>query len=115
MTRRRLPNRRLSEVFEFKHVNPETRVADKHVATIGFYEDGEIGEIFIDTVKNESMMGILCHDAAVLISIALQNGATIEEMKNSVARTKNDAGAPQSVIGSVLDALARRQAEINAG
>lgn len=113
MARERLSNRRLSEVFSFSHLE-QTGASTPYVATVGYYDDLRIGEVFIDAVKNESAIGLLCHDAAVLISIALQHGASIEEMRGAIARTQNKDGAPQSVIGTVLDELAAKEKDIKA-
>lgn len=110
--RNRLPPRRASEVIEFTHIETNGNKSP-YVATIGQYPDGRIGEVFLDAPKKDSAVGILCHDAAVLISIALQHGVEIGEMQEAVARTKIEDGLPQSVIGTTLDVLksAEGQAE----
>jgi hypothetical protein len=112
--REKLPERRQSETFEIEHIET-TGARSPYVLTIGQYPDGRIGEVFVDSPKNGSTLGLICHDAAVLISIALQHGATIEEMRSAVARQSDEilaAGeAPQSVIGSVLDEIARKQVD----
>ena len=108
--RMRLPNRRRSEVIEVKHTETNGSKTP-YVLTAGFYEDDRVGEVFIDAPKADSTLGIICHDSAVLISIALQHGATVKEMQASVARTKLKGGLPQSVIGTVLDVLARVEKE----
>lgn len=106
----RLPGRRASEVLEFHHIEANGNKSP-FTSTIGFYADGRIGEMFIYAQKADSAIGLICHDAAVLISIALQCGATIEELRSSVARTSIEGGRPQSIIGTALDVLAAREAE----
>lgn len=117
MTRERLPQRRRTETFDIQHVET-SGASSPYVLSVGLYDNGRIGEVFIDSPKNGSTLGLICHDAAVLISIALQHGASIEELRSSVARQSDDilspGGLPQSVIGSVLDELARKQEEYDA-
>ena len=106
--RERLRHRRYSEVVEFDHFEVNGS-RTPYTSTIGYYEDGRIGEMFIYAQKGDSAIGLICHDAAVLISIALQYGASITEMQDAVARTQTDAGRPQSVIGTALDVLAEEE------
>lgn len=108
--RERLPGRRPSEVIEFNHIETNGN-RSPFVATVGRYLDGRVGEVFLDAPRADSAVGILCHDAAVVMSIALQHGASIQELKDSVARTKLEAGQPQSVIGSALDVIAETMKE----
>ncbi len=112
--RERLPDRRASEVMEFNHIETNGNKSP-FTSTVGFYPDGRIGEMFIYAQKSDSAIGLICHDAAVLISIALQCGATIDELRASVARTAMDGGKPQSIIGTALDVLAVREAENGEG
>jgi hypothetical protein len=55
-------------------------------ATIGFYDDGRPGEIFLTNHKAGSMAGILASDSAVLRSIALQHGVPIETLRHALMR-----------------------------
>lgn len=116
--RERLPSRRRSETFDIVHEDT-SGAKSPYLLTVGLYDDDRIGEVFIDSPKNGSTLGLICHDAAVVISIALQHGASIEELRASVARQSDDilanGHAPQSVIGSVLDEMARKQGDYHAG
>lgn len=116
--RERLPSRRRSETFDIVHEDT-SGAKSPYLLTVGLYDDDRIGEVFIDSPKNGSTLGLICHDAAVVISIALQHGASIEELRASVARQSDEilseGLAPQSVIGSVLDEMARKQEEYHAG
>jgi hypothetical protein len=101
MTRENLPQRRANETFEFVHP-PGT--ATRYSATLGFYDDGRIGEIFIDGAKVGSDAEINTSDAAVLMSIALQHGATVSVLRHAVSR--NSQGVALGVMGALLDVLA---------
>ena len=48
-----LPNRRRSETFEFEAGVPG-QPSQHYVATLGFYPDGRVGEIFIHAAKSGS-------------------------------------------------------------
>jgi len=73
-------------------------------ATIGFGDDRKPLEIFLDTPKT-SPMSELARDTALLISLALQYGITIEQMRAGVGR--DESGKPHTIAGEALDALAR--------
>ncbi|BCH33212.1 hypothetical protein MesoLjLc_51420 [Mesorhizobium sp. L-8-10] len=103
-----MPPRRPSRVVGFEHTEANGNKS-KFVGTFGFYLDGRLGEVFIDAPKNDSQIGAICHDAAVVLSIALQHGASIAELRDAVARTKLERGQPQSVIGTVIDVMAKEE------
>ncbi len=101
MPREVLPKRRFTETRDFMHQN------DPYTLSIGYFEDGRPAEVFINHKMNESALGVLAHDAAVLISIALQHGSSVRELRAAIARTENEVDSPpQSVVGTVLDILA---------
>ncbi len=78
-----------------------------HFATVGYYDDGTVGEIFLDSKKMATDVANLARDCALILSIALQYSVPIEEMRASVGRTED--GLPHTVIGSALDLLAGEQ------
>lgn len=98
MTRELLPQRRGGLNFEFVHRN----IA--YTATIGFYEDGRIAEIFVSGTKAGTDVQIVANEAAVAISIALQYGCPMETIREAVPR--NEDGTPQGLSGALLDAAA---------
>ena len=100
--REKLPMRRSSEVIGFHHISPLGHPAP-YTATIGYYNDGRVGEVFVDGKMLSSEAGALAQDAAVLISIALQHGVPIDEMQAAMGRGQDDR--PHSIIGSTLDLL----------
>ncbi len=102
--REKLPVRRLAHVVDFTH-QMSRGSAQPMTATIGYFDDGRVAEIFIDPPKLSNDAANLARDIAVLISIALQHGVPVEEMRAAVGRTEE--GEPHSIAGSALDLLAR--------
>lgn len=121
--RERLPERRASAAIAVVHVwAPGTaqEIAEPLLVTIGRYPDGRIGEVFIDSVAEAkgrlaTRVTDLQKDVAVLISIALQHGAPIEELRAAVGHAEiNIMGRvqrmPATIAGTVLDAVAEESA-----
>jgi hypothetical protein len=96
--RERLPNRRsaISSSFE--------RDGACFEMTAGFYPDGRPGEIFLNADRANSLLDFLMSDAAILASIALQYGATLDELRHALKR--DSRGEPVSPIGAALDRIA---------
>ncbi|MGV8169471.1 MAG: vitamin B12-dependent ribonucleotide reductase, partial [Candidatus Nanoarchaeia archaeon] len=63
----------------------------------GEYEDGTIGEIFLDTYKEGASYGALLNCFAIAISKALQYGVPLEEFVDSFTFTRFEPSGP--VIG----------------
>ena len=66
--RRVLPQRRSAETFDLVFRNQPVTI------TAGFYPDGSLGEVFIDSAKSGADLQNIAHDAAVVISLALHHG-----------------------------------------
>lgn len=98
MTRRRLPNRRGQTTIGLAFLGVPYDVS------FAAFEDGTPAEVFIDSMKPGSGMHALAHDAAVLISLALQHGVSLDVVRHAVAREEN--GTPQTIVGRALDAVA---------
>lgn len=116
-TRQRLPDRRHSEGHEVVHVWAKGQATEMHepmMIRVGRYEDGRIGEVFIDHTdpkmfKNERAKN-LGHDIATVLSIALQYGAPVEVLREAVGRGElvwlgELVSYPHTPIGTVLDHL----------
>lgn len=101
MTREPLPLRRRSETFEL----PFGGLRESHVITIGFYDDGRIGEVFINGGKSGEMVEAIARDSAVILSMALQNGVPLADIARAI--TRDGQGMPQSVVGVVIDLVTR--------
>jgi hypothetical protein len=71
---------------------------------VGFFDDGRVAELFIDAPKTASQMTAVMRDAAVLISLALQYGAPLDELKEAVTRLE-DGTTPASPISAIIDAV----------
>ena len=54
----------------------------------GEYEDGKIGEIFIDTSKEGELVKALMNNFAIAISLGLQYGVPLDEFVNAFIGTK---------------------------
>lgn len=98
MTREMLPPRRRCENFDFD-------IGGVHyTAGLGFYDDGRLGEIFLTGPKAGTGVEIIAKDAAVMVSIALQYGASPDVLRHGLQR--DSKGTSLSPIGTVLDLLA---------
>ena len=100
MTRRRLPNRRFSESFDF------IAQGMKFTATFSRDADGEVREVFLRNHKSSSMVGINASDASVLWSIARQYGVPFDVLQKSLMR--NADGTGQGPLACALDKIAER-------
>jgi hypothetical protein len=98
MSRRILPQRRASENFNIRFWNQDFNV------TAGRYPDGSLGEIFIDGGKSGQDVQSTARDAAILLSLALQFGATVETIRHAVTRSGN--GEAASMMGAIVDKMA---------
>ena len=102
MNRVRLPNRRPSELVTIDWAGSEY--------TLGFSRDsnGAVIEVFLTGAKSGGDLDALLNDASVLLSIGLQHGASIEELRKSLARD-GATGGPASIIGAALAEIAAPQ------
>jgi hypothetical protein len=97
-----LPQRRYSETFDLTHEGHTFQVS------IGYFPvdllcAGLPAEVFISGSKVGSYAEGVARDASVVVSIALQHGVPLDVMRKSI--TRNADGAPQTIIGAVLDRL----------
>jgi hypothetical protein len=108
MTRTRLPNRRQCEAVSFEHGG---------IAYIGWIsrsESGAIAECFLDavSVKATSPISFIAHSLAITASIALQHGATADELRHGLPRVdipgsdKSEAADP---LGKLLEIVSAQQ------
>jgi hypothetical protein len=95
--RERLPDRRSSEVFSFE------AHGHRFTGSISRFADGRLGELFLSNHKAGSQIGTLVHDAAIILSFALQHGASAEDIRRSLCRD-ND-GRALGPLGAALDLL----------
>jgi hypothetical protein len=95
--RSRLPSRRRSETCEFTHEGL------RFTASIGLYEDGRLGELFLSSNKPGSPIESIARDAAILVSLAIQFGCPLDIIRHAL--TKDHTGAPATLVGAALSAL----------
>ena len=63
--------------------------------TVGFYEDGRPGEVFVDTTrKRGSEIDIAARDLGLLISLSLQHGCYLKTIRDGVS--------PDSLAGTII-------------
>lgn len=105
MSRERLPARRQNISLEFDHFNPDGR-AFHYTATVGFYEDGRIGEVFVGSTKIGTDADIAIKDSAIALSLALQYGCPIEVFQKTFLRRPN--GDPEGPLGTLIDIITKR-------
>lgn len=72
-------------------------------ATLGLYDDGTLGEIFLRTGKSGTDVQIAMDEAAKAISFALQWGVPFESMRRAMPR--DDDGIAEGPLGTLLDLL----------
>lgn len=108
MSRERLPARRQNLSMEFDHINPDGR-AFHYTATVGFYDDFRIGEIFIGSTKIGTDSDIAIKDSAIALSLALQYGCPLEVFQKTFLR--NAEGRPEGPLGTLVDLLTYKFAE----
>jgi hypothetical protein len=70
---------------------------------VGYFADGAVGEVFLDATKQNSMLDAFAADAAILVSLLLQHGATPAEIGHALRRAPD--GSAASLVGVVVDRL----------
>ena len=105
-TRRALPQRRNCETFDIDYGG----LNKQHTVTVGFYDDGSPGEVFIDGGKSGEQVQAIAHDGAVLLSMALQHGVSLDTIRHAI--TRDGQGQPSSIVGVVVDRLAKDAAPL---
>ena len=90
--RKRMPDRRKA------YIQKATIGANKVYLHIGEYEDGKIGEIFIDTNKEGELVKSMMNNFAIAISLGLQYGVPLEEYVDAFIDTKFEPSG--NVIGN---------------
>src|ERR1700677_3492107 len=103
-TRRILLQRRSAETFQLRFWNQPVTV------TVGYYEDGTPGEIFVDAGKSGQDVQSPARDAAIVVSLALQHGATVATIQHAVTRSGD--GEAASIVGAIIDQLSAFSSDI---
>jgi hypothetical protein len=95
--RNRLPNRRPAETIAFE------RDGSQYCLTVGYFPDGSVGEVFLNHDRADSLLDVLTSDAAILVSLALQYGCSLQEITHALKRDAR--GIASSTIGAALDKI----------
>ena len=104
--RRRLPDERQAVTHKFRVGEQEGYL------TVGLFEDGAPGEIFVRIAKEGSTVSGLMDAVALLTSIALQYGVSLEKLASKLEHTRFEpygtTGNPDIPIAtSILDYIFR--------
>ncbi len=102
MPRERLPTRRQAETVDLWYDGR------RYHLTVGEYNDGRAGEVFLHGAKPGSDTDLLCDDIGVLISRLLQYGDAPAALAAGIGRLGN--GDPASLVGAIADVLAGKAA-----
>jgi len=89
-SRQRLPDRRKG------YIQKATVGGHKVYLHTGEYDDGELGEIFIDMHKEGAAFRSLMNNFAIAVSIGLQYGVPLEEFVDAFVFTRFDPAGPVS-------------------
>lgn len=102
MTRTPLRNRRdaVTQRLTFTHTDLSTTIFD---ATYGVDRNGVVREVFCKPFKVGVDMNAILRQASMIISVALQHGATMAEIAH-VTGEEDLATAPRSVVGLMVRA-----------
>ncbi len=103
MPRERLPDRRQAETLDLWHGGR------RYHLTVGEYNDGRPGEVFLHGAKPGSDTDLLCDDIGVLVSQLLQHGDSPGALVAGLGKL-GDGKSPASIIGAVADVLASKAA-----
>jgi hypothetical protein len=95
--RERLANRRASMNFSFE-CN-----ALRYLATVSYFADGRLAEIFITNAKAGSHSDSAAKDSAVVCSLALQYGVPLDVIRPALLR--DTRGVASSPLGAALDLI----------
>jgi hypothetical protein len=72
--------------------------------SVGRYADGRVGEIFLSNTRVNSSAGIMASDSAILCSLLLQQGVSLDVIRRALMR--DPRGRAVGPLGVVLDQLA---------
>jgi ribonucleoside-diphosphate reductase alpha chain len=101
-TRTRLPNRRPHELIDFEHAGFRFTVG------VGRFNDGTLAELFLSCSKAGTPVDVAARDSAIVASLALQHGATAEELRHALTRNGDGgAGGPLSAALDLIEEGAR--------
>jgi hypothetical protein len=100
--RRRLPDRRESTTFDI------VVAGLRYTATVSFFPGSDqLAEIFLTNHRASSDAGAAAADSAVVASLALQHGVSVDTIRKGLMR--DSRGQARTPLGAALDLLAERK------
>jgi len=75
----------------------------KYKATVGYFPDGRLAELFVSNHKAGNASDVAARDAGILVSLCLQHGCDVATISRALSR--NSDGSASGVIGAVLDKI----------
>jgi hypothetical protein len=100
--RQQLPDRRHCTTFAFQCGTMN------YVATVAYFADGRLAEIFLTNHKSGSDADAAARDSAVVCSIALQYGVPLATIHHALLRYGQ--GQPSTPLGCALDLIVEGRA-----
>jgi hypothetical protein len=97
MNRQRLPNRRPHELINFEHASFRFTVG------VGRFDDERLAELFLNCSKAGTPVDVAARDAAIVASLALQHGASTDELRRAL--TRNGDGSAGGPLAAALDLI----------
>lgn len=107
--RDKLTNRHRSTNLRVRYADVEGLSLYAHI-TYSRDTAGVIREVFVSAGKPGSPVEAALRDAGLLISLLLQHGMTVQEIKLAVTRSTDER--PGSQVGVIIDALAGEPAPV---
>lgn len=105
LARRRLPDRRYREAFEFEHDGHRYRAEIGRDVTYvpgqGHVGTGAIGELFLSTAKTGAHLDAQARDSGLLFSLLLQYGCPVDTIL--AALTRDNVGRPAGALGRAIE------------
>lgn len=96
--REQLPNRRSGETIKF-------RLAGRSfIATVNYYSDGRVGELFFVAGKTGSDADIAARDLGIAVSLALQHGCALSTIHHACLIAADGHDGPLGKLLDILDA-----------
>lgn len=104
MTRSPLPDRHRAETIKVQHTWSHGATTSL-IVTCGFDDAGMVRAVFCADFKAGTDMHTLVIDACIALSLLLQHGYTVRELRGKLA------AAPQSLLATLINAAAEIENE----
>lgn len=100
------PNRRQCDVVSLKWPVGAWRPPTYHICTARG-DDDKIFEMFVSSSRPSTELAELIRDMSIIISIALQYGTSIADLRSKISRLSD--GQPSSFVGAALDLITMQE------